>query len=540
MLPEISEIEPKLKEILYNCLEQIRATKAALYIADSERQPYALVTHYGFKDGLRRQIELSDPAIDLLLLKRVPFFLNSLGEDSRFAQLLDSASTSRLLIAPLYHRGRLYGLVDMRDKAAGKPFEFADSEAAQAISKQFIDLFAEKGIFGLSAESLVPVVTSAGSIEVPKVPLPPMLETSTSYLKISNRTVEEAKRYVDRGGLRPRAGRRALTDIHVRAGAVVLPGVLAMPGAVVAALSAFSEFGGTQVAASRAPVTQEAMDQFQAKLRAWQQKRNEPDKVTETSLQFPYGKLGAAIGPERFVSVLSAPVRVEGISGVVLTVAFEAQPGSETKTLLEEFLGRLEQIVRYAIVADDYQSIRQKIAQKLVEPDLNHYPHLKNHSERVADLAERLALFVGLEQAEVEKIRLAAYVHDVGMRLLDYGSVYRKSGLTTEDMELIKNHPVVGAAVVADSPLGPEIASIVLSHHERPDGTGYPAGLAGDQIPVGAKIIHICEAFDAMTASDSYQTPVPTQAALGKIKRVAGVQFDEALAEKFAEMMSRE
>ncbi|MBI2214385.1 MAG: HD domain-containing protein [Acidobacteria bacterium] len=539
MLSEISEIEPKLKEILYNCLEQIRATKAALYIADSERQPYVLVTQYGFKEGLRKQIELSDPAIDLLLLKRVPFFLNSLGEDSRFAQALDSASTTRILIAPIYSRGRLYGLVDMRDRAGGKPFEHSDSETAQEITQQFLDLFGERGIFGLSREALLPPITSAGNIEIPKIAISTS-EPSASYLKISNRTVDDAKRYVDRGGLRPRAGRKALTEAHVRSGAVVLPGVLAIPGALVAALSAFSELGGAQVVASRAAVTQEAMDQFQAKLRGWQQKRNEPDKLTETTTQYPYGKLGAPIGPERMASTLSAPVRVEGIAGVVLTVAFESQPGNETKTLLEEFLARLEEILRYAMIADDYHSIRHRIAQKLIEPDLNHYPHLKNHSERVADLAERLALFVGLEPAEVEKIRLAGYVHDVGMRLLDYGAIYRKSGLTTDDMDLIKNHPVVGAALIAESPLGPEIASIVLAHHERPDGTGYPSGVTSDDIPIGARIIHICEAFDAMTASDSYQTPVPTAAALAKIKRVAGAQFDEALVEKFAAMMSRE
>ena len=99
---------------------------------------------------------------------------------------------------------------------------------------------------------------------------------------------------------------------------------------------------------------------------------------------------------------------------------------------------------------------------------------------------------------------------------------------------------MLGAAVVAESPLGPEVAQIVLSHHERPDGTGYPSGLSGEEIPIGSRIIHICEAFDAMTASDSYQTPVPAAAAIAKIKRVAGVQFDAGLAEKFAEMMSRE
>lgn len=539
MSPELSEIEPKLKEILYNCLEQIRATKAALYVAASDQQPFTLVTQYGFKEGLRKTVELHDPAIDLLLLKRVPFFLNSIAEDSRFAQTLDSSSTSRLLVAPIYHRGRLYGFVDMRDKAAGKTFEFADAETARAIAQQFIELFADNGIFGLTPDSLVPVVTSSGNIELPRIVSAPS-EAVSSYFKASNRIVDEAKRYVDRGGLRSRAARRNLTEAQVRGGAVVLPGVLSIPGAVVAALSAFSDLGGTQVVAAKAQVSPEAMDQFQAKLRGWQQKRNEPDKLTETSIQYPFGKLGAPIGPERLVSTLSAPVRVEGIPGVVLTIAFEAQAGGETRTILEEFLARLEQIVRYAITSDDYRAIRHRIAQKLVEPDISRFPHLKNHSERVADLAERLALFVGLESDEVERVRLAAYVHDVGMRLLDYGDLYRKSGLTTDDMELVKGHPVVGAAVVAESPLGPEVASIVMSHHERPDGTGYPAGLSGEDIPIGSRIIHICEAFDAMTASDSYQTPVPPLAALGKIRRVAGAQFDAALAEKFAEMMSRE
>ena len=539
MSPELSDIEQKLKEILYNCLEQVRATKAALYVAASDQQPFMLVTQYGFKEGLRKSIELRDPAIDLLLLKRVPFFLNSIAEDSRFAQILDSASTSRLLVAPIYHRGRLYGFVDMRDKAAGKPFEFGDAESARAITQQFIELFADNGIFGLTPDSLVPVVTSSGNIEVPRIVSAPS-EGASCYFKAANRVVDEAKRYVDRGGLRSRAARRTLTEAQVRGGAVVLPGVLSIPGAVVAALSAFSDLGGTQVVAAKAPLSPEAMDQFQAKLRGWQQKRNEPDKLTETSTQYPFGKLGAPIGPERLVSTLSAPVRVEGIPGVVLTIAFEAQSGGETRTILEEFLARLEQIVRYAITSDDFQAIRHRIAQKLIEPDISRFPHLKNHSERVADLAERLALFVGLEPDEVERVRLAAYVHDVGMRLLDYGDLYRKSGLTTDDMELVKGHPVVGAAVVAESPLGPEVASIVMSHHERPDGTGYPAGLSGEEIPIGSRIIHICEAFDAMTASDSYQTPVPPLAALGKIRRVAGAQFDAALAEKFAEMMSRE
>jgi HD-GYP domain-containing protein (c-di-GMP phosphodiesterase class II) len=101
----------------------------------------------------------------------------------------------------------------------------------------------------------------------------------------------------------------------------------------------------------------------------------------------------------------------------------------------------------------------------------------------------------------------------------------------------MRAHPVVGAALIAESPLGPEIASIVLSHHERPDGTGYPDGMAAERIPIGSRIIHICEAFDAMTSTDSYQPPVQPNAAVGKIRRSAGTQFDAELTAKFAEML---
>jgi putative nucleotidyltransferase with HDIG domain len=262
--------------------------------------------------------------------------------------------------------------------------------------------------------------------------------------------------------------------------------------------------------------------------------------MTDSMTQYPFGQLGTPITPDRMATTLSAPIRVEGFSGLVLTVSFEVQPSNEQKQLLEEFLERLERIVRSSIGAADLKTMRHRVAQKLLEPDLAHYPHLKNHSERVADLAERLARFVGLEAEEVDTIRLAAYVHDVGMRLLDYGTLYRKGTLSSTEMEYLQQHSMIGAAIVADSPLGPEVANLVLRHHERPDGNGYPSGLGNDDIPMGSKIIHICESFDAMVAQDSYQSPVPVESAVSKIRRAGGTQFDEALAERFEQMMSRE
>jgi HD-GYP domain-containing protein (c-di-GMP phosphodiesterase class II) len=123
------------------------------------------------------------------------------------------------------------------------------------------------------------------------------------------------------------------------------------------------------------------------------------------------------------------------------------------------------------------------------------------------------------------------------MRLLDYNRLYRKEPAGADDLKILREHTNVGAAIVGASPLGADIANLVLAHHERVDGTGYPNRLIGDQIPVGALVIQICEAFDAMTATDSYQAPVPAASAVSKIRRAAGAQFDNDIALKFCEMM---
>jgi hypothetical protein len=532
MLPDLSAHESKLKELLYNCLEQIQATKAAVYLAGGD-EPMTLVTEYGFRDNVRQSIPSNDDIIDVLLLKRAPFFVNSIGEDARFAELLDRSATTRMLVAPIYSKGRLYGLIDMRDKAGKKEFDYNDVDSATEIARQYLEFFAEHGLFGLSAKATVrPAVEETPEVITSAEP--------DDRFRASARIVESARTLIDRGGLRPRSANRTLSDEQVKDGAAVLPGVLSIPGVVLCAFSAFSDLGGYQVVAGRAPISGDAMELFQSKLTGWLQKRGEPDKMTESTTQYPFGQLGMPITPDRLSTTLSAPIRVEGFSGLVLTVSFEVQPSNDQKQLLEEFLGRLERIVRSSIGAADLKATRHRIAQKMIEPDLAHYPHLKNHSERVADLAERLARFVGLEDEEVDTIRLAAYVHDVGMRLLDYGALYRKGTLSSTEMEYIKQHPMIGAAVVADSPLGAEVANLVLRHHERPDGNGYPSGLPNEDIPIGSKIIHICESFDAMVAQDSYQSPVPVDSAVAKIRRAGGSQFDEALAERFEQMMSRE
>lgn len=532
MRGDLAQIEPKLKELLYQCLEEIRATKAALYLVDKE-DVFELVTQYGFREGLRRQLVPNDDMVDKIVSRRTPFFVNGLMAEPRFSEILYQADTTRMLVAPIFSRGKLVGFVDMRDKAAKMPFESADLERAQKIVDQFLDLFSERRLFGQKTPPPNTIWTPLAA----QGEAPPLAMPAPETRSLASEIVDEARRAIDRGLLRPPAP-RTMTEEQLAMIAMVLPTMLHLPGVSVVALSSFGKVSGVQSIVARSTVTDQAMDAFEAKLRVWQRKRGEPEVSARTAMSYPFGTRGPAIDAQHIGSILSAPLHVTGTTGLVLTVAFESAADAETRARLETFHTQLQQLGEYAMAHSAVGSIQQRIAERLLEPDFERYSALADHSRRVAALAERFAQFVGFPAAEMERIRLAALLHDVGFRLLDYRALYRKKTVTIEDMKLLREHPVVGAALIGETPLGPEIASIVLAHHERPDGNGYPRGIGGEQIPLASRIIHICETWDAMTSPDTYQTAVAASAALQKIRRLAGTQFDADLVEKFYQLMS--
>jgi putative nucleotidyltransferase with HDIG domain len=155
------------------------------------------------------------------------------------------------------------------------------------------------------------------------------------------------------------------------------------------------------------------------------------------------------------------------------------------------------------------------------------------HSERVALLSRHLAVQIGLPDAEVDQIYMAALLHDVG-KIGVPESVLQKAGkLTAEEFEQMKKHPQVGARILADVKQVKALIPGVLHHHERYDGKGYPAGLAGNDIPLMGRIICLADCFDAMTSNRTYRNALPLEVARNEICRCAGTQFDPALTEAF-------
>ncbi len=159
------------------------------------------------------------------------------------------------------------------------------------------------------------------------------------------------------------------------------------------------------------------------------------------------------------------------------------------------------------------------------------------HSAAVARYSRAIAQRAGYSRREEELVHIAALLHDIGKFILPDRILKANVPLTDEDWMLIKRHPQQGARVVSSLDGYGPVAEIILAHHERIDGKGYPRGLVGDEIPELSRIISVADTYDVMTARDSYRTPMSSYDAIQELRRVAGKQLDARFVEVFIELL---
>ena len=161
-------------------------------------------------------------------------------------------------------------------------------------------------------------------------------------------------------------------------------------------------------------------------------------------------------------------------------------------------------------------------------------PYTAGHSERVSTISVTVGHRMRLSEADLDTLRLGALLHDIG-KIGISDDVLRKPGpLTAVEYEAIKQHPVMGARILRSVAFLARHVSIVELHHERPDGKGYPYGRMGDEIPVLARIVHVVDAFDAMTSARAYRPARSAGDALQELWRFAGTQFDADVVQALA------
>jgi putative nucleotidyltransferase with HDIG domain len=159
------------------------------------------------------------------------------------------------------------------------------------------------------------------------------------------------------------------------------------------------------------------------------------------------------------------------------------------------------------------------------------------HSAAVARYAQAIARAAGATASEQRLVHTAGLLHDIGKSIFPDHVLFADGSLNDEQWEIVKQHPAHGASVIAQIEEFADIAGVVHAHHERIDGTGYPLGLCGDDVPWLARMISIADTYDVMTARDSYREPVTPEEAIAELRRVSGTQLDGDLVEIFIEVL---
>lgn len=165
-------------------------------------------------------------------------------------------------------------------------------------------------------------------------------------------------------------------------------------------------------------------------------------------------------------------------------------------------------------------------------------PYTKGHTERVAGYAAAIAERLQLSREERRLILFAALLHDIGkLGIMDH-VLHKPGALDEEEWELMRSHPTIGASIVYNMAFLSEAADMVKHHHESWDGSGYPSGLEGTDIPMGARIIAVADSFDAMTSDRSYRKALSCAQAISRLQAAAGTQFDPDIVDMFVEYVN--
>jgi putative two-component system response regulator len=164
-------------------------------------------------------------------------------------------------------------------------------------------------------------------------------------------------------------------------------------------------------------------------------------------------------------------------------------------------------------------------------------PYTEGHLQRISAYAEQMAQVCGLSPGEILQIRYGGILHDIGKIGVNDTVLLKPGSLTPAEYEQIKLHPSIGAGIIAQMRFAPEVAPIIRGHHECWNGCGYPDGLVGEAIPIGARIIAIVDSFDAITTDRPYRKAMEIQPALAELASAAGTQFDPELLTVFVELV---
>ncbi len=233
----------------------------------------------------------------------------------------------------------------------------------------------------------------------------------------------------------------------------------------------------------------------------------------------------------QLINELNSDLSQTAVKGVSISVSF----GYSTAYHLDEVkqVARKAEENMYAHKIASISSNRNLLIKTLQKTLYEKNPREEAHCKRVSVVSKALGLAIGLDSEQLGLLEVISFLHDIGKIAIDEEVLNKKDQLSTQEWEKVKKHPEIGYRILSTVPEYFEVASDILSHHERYDGHGYPRGLKGEQIPLRARILSIADAYDAMVNKRPYNEQKTHEAAMIEIKENRGTQFDPSLVDVF-------
>jgi putative nucleotidyltransferase with HDIG domain len=232
-------------------------------------------------------------------------------------------------------------------------------------------------------------------------------------------------------------------------------------------------------------------------------------------------------------ALLSIPLIFdEQIHGVLsLEHSKEKAYSEETVRWVQGLCGFISALLERNYLTEKVFRLNQKLIDQMTIAASEGDPGYKAHAERVSSIAGAIAQEMGLSPEIVRAVRDSGYLHDIGKSGVNQSILVKPGSLDHQEMHEVKRHPVLGRFLLKPLGFQPIVIEGVVSHHERWDGTGYPRGLSGKQIPVAGRILAVAEAYDVMTSDQPYRKSVPKEQAIQEIKSQISRQFDPEVVE---------
>ena len=245
-------------------------------------------------------------------------------------------------------------------------------------------------------------------------------------------------------------------------------------------------------------------------------------------------------GPEGVTSAISVPIRRDGSTIGVLNVRDRASGGEFSDGDLQMLLHLADQAavaIANATLVRNLRDLFIGTVRALVNAIDARDPYTEKHSARVAACAAAVGAHLGFDAERVDQLRIAALLHDIGKISIRDHILLKPGELTDAEYAVMKQHPIAGARIMEHVEHLLSMLPFIIHHHEQYGAGGYPTGLQGEEIPLEARILAVCDAFDAMTTERPYRAALPLSAATEELRRCAGTQFDAAVAEAFLSLL---